>query len=96
MTLVDVNSTAGGQPDQGRISVLCVAYDSAHGLEPKRYSVAAVYDRRNDSLGQVGDLAYNGGHRPPLPAWPLVAKRKNQRYAVKSSTGINWNAGRLR
>jgi hypothetical protein len=39
-------------------------------------------------LGQVGDLAYNGGHRPPLPAWPLVAKRKNQRYAVKSSTGI--------
>jgi len=23
-------------------------------------------DRRNDSMGQVGDLAYNGGHRPPL------------------------------
>jgi 16S rRNA C967 or C1407 C5-methylase (RsmB/RsmF family) len=30
--------------------------------------VAAVYDRRNDSKGQVGDLACNGdgGHRPPL------------------------------
>jgi hypothetical protein len=23
-------------------------------------------DRRTDSMGQVGDLAYNGGHRPPL------------------------------
>jgi 16S rRNA C967 or C1407 C5-methylase (RsmB/RsmF family) len=30
--------------------------------------VAAVCDRRNDSVGQVGDLADNddGGHRPPL------------------------------
>jgi len=25
------------------------------------YPVAAVYDRRNDSAGQVSDLAYNGG-----------------------------------
>jgi len=31
-----------------------------------RSPVAAVYDRRNDSKGQVNDLAYNGGHRPPL------------------------------
>jgi hypothetical protein len=28
--------------------------------------VAAVYDRRNDSVSQVGDAAHNGGHRPPL------------------------------
>jgi hypothetical protein len=28
--------------------------------------VAAVYDRRNDSVSQVGDATHNGGHRPPL------------------------------
>jgi SAM-dependent methyltransferase len=33
--------------------------------------VAVVHDRRNDFGGQVGNLACNGGHRPPLqiPNW---------------------------
>ena len=34
-------------------------------VEPRPDSVAAVYDRRN-SVGQVADLAHDGGHRPPL------------------------------
>jgi hypothetical protein len=47
----------------------------AHGLELKWNSVAALYERRQG----VEDLTVRfGGHRPPLQARLLAAKRESQ------------------
>ena len=45
-------------------------YDAAHGLEPKRYSVAALYERRPST--EISPYVF-GGHRPPLQACGLTA-----------------------
>jgi branched-subunit amino acid aminotransferase/4-amino-4-deoxychorismate lyase len=53
---------------------------------PMRYSVAALYERRligaNSWRGSATPPYKTGGHRPPLQARPLAAKRAGQAAEV--------------
>jgi hypothetical protein len=53
---------------------VCVPFGGAYGLEPKRYSVAALYERRQ---GTDNPRCIFGGHRPSLQARRLAAKRES-------------------
>ena len=69
-----------GKEPWGRISVFYASYDNARGLESKRYSVAALYERRQTT--EVLRYVF-GGHRPPL-----------QMQSPADSTGLRGAADR--
>jgi hypothetical protein len=67
-------------------------YDSAHGLELKWYSVAALYERRQSAEnsqyvfgGHPPSPSFGGTSRPPLQARFLAAKRESNYFKQRSA-----------